>query len=70
MSLLVTGDVTPEEDETIWHVPLFLKTIDANGKVTVDWKLILSEREMFVPIPNVKEVNYKLNADSAGVCEF
>ncbi|KAH8927481.1 hypothetical protein BT69DRAFT_1330390 [Atractiella rhizophila] len=61
---LSSGRPTPEEDETIWQVPLFLKTVDADGKVSVDSKLLLDSREKIIPLKDVKNLTYKLNADT------
>ena len=57
----------PEEDETIWHVPLELKTI-RDGKVEVDHKVVLDKREMTIPLADVAKISYKLNAETCGVC--
>ncbi|SNX84196.1 probable AAP1 - alanine/arginine aminopeptidase [Melanopsichium pennsylvanicum] len=65
---LSTGDPAPEEDETLWYVPLMLKTIGKDGKVTVDRGAFLkSEREVKIPLENVQDTTYKLNAETIGV---
>ncbi|CAD6910574.1 unnamed protein product [Tilletia controversa] len=66
---LATGDVKPEEDETLWYVPLALRTIDgASGKVETDNKAVLdTEREIRIPLKGVEERSWKLNADTVGV---
>ncbi|SAM58350.1 probable AAP1-alanine/arginine aminopeptidase [Ustilago bromivora] len=65
---LSTGDPTPEEDETLWYVPLMLKTVGSDGKVSVDREAFLkSEREVKIPLANAKHVTYKLNAETIGV---
>ncbi|GAA95801.1 uncharacterized protein L969DRAFT_94837 [Mixia osmundae IAM 14324] len=64
---LSTGDPTPEEDETIWYVPLMLKTMGASSKPTVDNKAILDKRELSIKIDNVTNASFKLNAETAGV---
>ncbi|KAE8222062.1 hypothetical protein CF319_g4685 [Tilletia indica] len=66
---LATGDVKPEEDETLWYVPLALRTIDgSSGKVETDNKAVLdTDREITIPLKNVKESSWKLNADTVGV---
>ncbi|PWY97439.1 putative AAP1-alanine/arginine aminopeptidase [Testicularia cyperi] len=65
---LSTGDPSAEEDSTLWYVPLMLKTIDANGKVTVDRDAFLKgEREVKIPLANAKDATYKLNAGTIGV---
>ena len=65
---LSTGDPTPEEDQTLWHVPLMLKTVGADGKVSTDKDAFLkSERETRIPLQNAQQANYKLNAETIGV---
>lgn len=64
---LSTGDPTPEEDTTVWHVPLELKTIVA-GKAEVDHKAVLTTRETTLAIKDVANAIYKLNAETTGVC--
>lgn len=61
---LSTGDVKPEEDETIWYIPLEVKTI-AGGKASVDHKAVLSDRSTEVDIGNADV--FKLNAETVGV---
>jgi len=65
-----TGDCKPEEDKTLWWIPLELKTVDESGKASIDHKLFLTERELTVPIKNVKDVTFKVNAETAGVCQW
>lgn len=67
--MIGTGDPSPEEDETLWYIPLELKTVDKSGKVTLDHKAILKERETTLQISDVSNTVYKLNAETAGVCE-
>jgi aminopeptidase 2 len=57
----------PEEDETIWYIPLELKTVDKDGKVSVNHKAILDSRETIIPLPDAPNTTYKLNAETAGV---
>ncbi|KAK9465021.1 peptidase family M1-domain-containing protein [Lipomyces arxii] len=57
---LTSGDVTPEEDETLYPVSLALKT--KNG---VDEDLMLTSREMTIPLDSSKF--FKLNAESSGI---
>lgn len=64
-----TGDPKPEEDETLWYVPLELKTIDKSGKAVVDHKAVLEGRETVLPLEDAANATYKLNAETAGVCE-
>lgn len=56
----------PEEDQTIWHVPLQLRVIDSTGKSSIDLT-ILTEREINITIPNVLSASFKLNTDTIGV---
>ena len=63
---LNTGDVKPEENKTIWYVPLELKTA-VDGKVSVDHKAILSDRELEIDLNGASA--FKLNAETVGVCE-
>lgn len=53
----------------MWYVPLELKTVDKSGKVTLDHKAVLQERETTLAIPDVANTVYKLNAETAGVCK-
>ncbi|KAL9931881.1 hypothetical protein V8E36_009196 [Tilletia maclaganii] len=65
---LSTGDVKPEEDETLWYVPLALRTVTPNGQAQTDNKAVLdTEREITIPLPKAKETSWKLNADTVGV---
>lgn len=61
---LSTGDVKPEEDETIWWVPLEVKTLNG-GKVSIDHKAVLTERSAEYNVG--KADNFKLNAETVGV---
>ena len=63
---LNTGDVKPEENETLWYVPLELKTA-VDGNVSVDHKAILSERSKTIDLKGASA--FKLNAETVGVCE-
>lgn len=60
---LSTGDVKKEEDETIWWIPLMIKTIE-DGKVLVDQDAVLPERSAAVKIP---ADTFKLNTDTVGL---
>ncbi|KZT61396.1 alanyl aminopeptidase [Calocera cornea HHB12733] len=64
---LATNDVRPEEDETIWHVPLNIQTVDSNGLASVDRRAILTVKEATFNIPNVADTFYKVNAGTTGV---
>ncbi|AGO09863.1 AaceriAAL127Wp [[Ashbya] aceris (nom. inval.)] len=57
---LSTGDVKPEEDETIYPVFLSLRT-----KKGVDNTLVLDKRTMTVDLEDIEF--YKVNADQAGI---
>ena len=64
---LSTGDVKDEEDKTLWYVPLELKTVGPNG-AQVDSSVVLKEeRETTIPIKDVENAAWKLNADTVGV---
>lgn len=59
---LSTGDVKPEEDETLWWIPLKVKT--TGDATSVDSEAVLSRRDTEY---TVKSDSFKLNADSIGV---
>jgi aminopeptidase 2 len=61
---LASGDVKPEEDETLWWIPLEIKTT-SGGKSTVDAKATLSERSATYDVGSTDE--FKINSDSIGV---
>ena len=64
---LSTGDPAPEEDETLWQVPLALKTVQ-DGKATTDMNAMLpGVRETDIPVPDAKNSVWKLNAETIGV---
>jgi aminopeptidase 2 len=62
---LTTGDVLAEEDETLWFVPLALKTVTSDGQVWTDHKAILRDREAIFDIAGTRA--FKLNAETVGV---
>ncbi|KIO32561.1 hypothetical protein M407DRAFT_213745 [Tulasnella calospora MUT 4182] len=62
---LSTGDPTDKENETLWQIPLNVKTADASGKVSTDRSIVLSEREATIPLDTSKP--FKLNAQTTGV---
>ncbi|BGP38710.1 Aminopeptidase 2 mitochondrial [Rhodotorula kratochvilovae] len=65
---LSTGDATPEEDQTIWQVPLQLLVVDSKtGEKKVHSDLVLTERETTIDLPEVEGKTYKLNAETCGV---
>lgn len=59
---LSTGDVKPEEDQTLYPLTLALRT-----KKGIDRSVMLTEREASLSIPEDSEDFYKLNADSSGL---
>ncbi|WFD34663.1 Aminopeptidase 2 mitochondrial [Malassezia cuniculi] len=59
---LATGDVTREEDSTIWHVPLALRSFTSAGQ-RVDKDIMLDAREHTISEQGL----WKLNADAVGV---
>ncbi|KAG8910898.1 Aminopeptidase 2 mitochondrial [Tulasnella sp. 417] len=61
---LATGDPRDEENETLWHIPLNVKTVDASGKVSTNRGVILSGREATIPLDTSKP--FKLNAQTTG----
>jgi aminopeptidase 2 len=64
---LTTGDVLPEEDETLWLVPLALKTVTPTGEVFTNHEAILREREAIFDIGDGHARAFKLNAETVGV---
>ncbi|KZO98207.1 hypothetical protein CALVIDRAFT_526105 [Calocera viscosa TUFC12733] len=64
---LATNDVKPEEDETVWHIPLNIQTVGASGKALVDNGAVLKEKAATFAISNVADSLYKLNAGTTGV---
>ena len=61
---LSTGDVKPEEDETLWWIPLAVKNTSSDGKVSIDSEAVLSGRSTEY---TANSDSFKLNADSIGV---
>ncbi|KTW30150.1 hypothetical protein T552_00628 [Pneumocystis carinii B80] len=64
---LASGDVRPEDDTTIYWVPLMFKTMSLDGKITTDSYLILDKREFQIPISNIKKGFYKINTGHSGI---
>ncbi|OAV91168.1 hypothetical protein PTTG_04695 [Puccinia triticina 1-1 BBBD Race 1] len=64
---LSTGDPKPEEDETLWFVPLEIKVVDGSGTVTVKHDVLDCQREAKIALPSPQSTCYKLNADTCGV---
>ncbi|KAH8102859.1 leucyl aminopeptidase [Cristinia sonorae] len=62
---LDSGSVKPEDNETIWTIPLFVLTVTDKGEVVVDRQILLNEREKFIPV-DTKAV-FKVNAGTVGV---
>ncbi|KAI0086651.1 peptidase family M1-domain-containing protein [Irpex rosettiformis] len=62
---LETGPAPPEENETLWSVPLSLLTTDENGKAKIDRSLLLDQREITIALDTSKP--FKLNAGTTGV---
>ncbi|SCZ87979.1 BZ3500_MvSof-1268-A1-R1_Chr2-1g04106 [Microbotryum saponariae] len=61
-----TRNVKAEEDEVLWHIPLQLLVV-RDGKTTVNHDLLLTKREMTIPLQDVANTTYKLNASTCGV---
>ncbi|GAA5820809.1 hypothetical protein JCM10212_002096 [Sporobolomyces blumeae] len=57
---LASGDLEPYEDETLWTIPLTIKTI---GSQDAPQLVMFSSRELSIPKPNGL---YLLNAETAG----
>ncbi|KAI0340189.1 leucyl aminopeptidase [Trametopsis cervina] len=62
---LETGPAPPEENQTIWSVPLSLSTVDENGKPKIDRSVLLDQRELTIPLDTSKP--FKLNGGTSGV---
>ncbi|KIJ42373.1 hypothetical protein M422DRAFT_75548 [Sphaerobolus stellatus SS14] len=61
---IATGDVTEEENSTIWQIPLTILSTDTDGKTTIDNKAILKTREMTYKLDVNKP--WKINAGNTG----
>jgi aminopeptidase 2 len=61
---LATGDTKPEEDHTLWFVPLAIKTVNLDGSSSVQHQAILQDREATFKI--AKSRAFKLNAETIG----
>ncbi|TIB62326.1 hypothetical protein E3P77_03857 [Wallemia ichthyophaga] len=59
---LSTGKPTAEENETEWHVPLFIRQGDH-----IDKSVALNKRQAEFALSDVSSSNWKLNAETAGV---
>ncbi|CAE6458236.1 unnamed protein product [Rhizoctonia solani] len=62
---LSTGDVTDEENQTIWQVPLALLSTGSDGKTSTDHTAVLSRREEVIKVDTSKP--WKLNAGRVSV---
>ncbi|KAK7047299.1 Aminopeptidase 2 mitochondrial [Paramarasmius palmivorus] len=60
---LKTGIATGSDNETIWHVPLNIRSVSANGEVKTD-KAVLREREADFVVDT--RLPFKLNGSSTG----
>ncbi|EIW77439.1 hypothetical protein CONPUDRAFT_84517 [Coniophora puteana RWD-64-598 SS2] len=61
---LETGHAEPQDNETIWTIPLSLLTVDKDGKPRIDKRLVLDTHEKMIPLDISKL--YKLNAGTNG----
>ncbi|KAF8311309.1 hypothetical protein DL93DRAFT_2229778 [Clavulina sp. PMI_390] len=61
---LSSGDPTPEENETLWYIPLSVLSTDS-GKPSIDRSVVLQDRESTLSIDTSKP--WKLNAGTSGV---
>ncbi|KAM0754815.1 hypothetical protein T439DRAFT_321862 [Meredithblackwellia eburnea MCA 4105] len=61
---LSTGDPSPEEDETLWKIPLSLLRV-VDGRAVVDRDLLLTTREVVVPVDG--STDFKFNFGTSGV---
>lgn len=64
---LSTGDPSPEEDGTLWFVPLEIKVVGGDGTVEVRHDVLDSQRSTVITLPDLPNLTYKLNADTCGV---
>ncbi|GJJ10179.1 hypothetical protein Clacol_004405 [Clathrus columnatus] len=63
---LITGKAEEKDNQTIWHVPLRIQTVNAKGEVTVDEQALLKTRETTYKLD--ASCLYKLNAGGTGFC--
>ncbi|KAG5440739.1 hypothetical protein PCK2_000175, partial [Pneumocystis canis] len=64
---LASGDVKPEDDQTIYWVPLMFKTMTNDGKIITNTCIIIEEREINISLSNVKKGFYKINSEYSGI---
>ncbi|KAF9821576.1 hypothetical protein IEO21_00422 [Rhodonia placenta] len=57
---LETGPAKPEDNETLWTIPLALLTTKANGETVLQSDIVLDEREKTIPLDVTRP--FKLNA--------
>ncbi|KAH8102858.1 peptidase family M1-domain-containing protein [Cristinia sonorae] len=62
---LDSGPVKPEDNETIWTIPLFVLTVSDKGEAIIDRQILLNEREKFIPLDTTKV--FKVNTGTVGV---
>ncbi|KAF8311310.1 leucyl aminopeptidase [Clavulina sp. PMI_390] len=62
---LSSGDPKPEENETLWYIPLSVLSADASGKLAIDRSVVLQDRESTISIDTSKP--WKLNAGTSGI---
>ncbi|GJE97965.1 ERAP1-like C-terminal domain-containing protein [Phanerochaete sordida] len=62
---LDTGPAAPEDDETIWAIPLSILATDSDGKASIDRGVLLHEREQVLQLDTSKP--FKLNAGAVGM---
>ncbi|EEB98622.1 hypothetical protein MPER_01837, partial [Moniliophthora perniciosa FA553] len=62
---LKAGLATGSDNDTIWHVPLNIRSVDANGDVNNN-KAVLRDREADFVFDTT--LPFKLNGSSTGYC--
>lgn len=67
MSVAVPSALAASDLHWHRHVPLGIKSVDAEGKVSVDRTIVLTEREADISLDTSRP--FKLNAGTTGVCE-
>ncbi|CCM04355.1 uncharacterized protein FIBRA_06527 [Fibroporia radiculosa] len=63
---LETGPASPDENETIWTVPLSLLSVSDNGDILLDTQAVLDSREKTISLDISKP--FKLNAGTISFC--
>ncbi|KAJ7025196.1 leucyl aminopeptidase [Mycena alexandri] len=61
---LDSGSPQVNENEIIWNIPLRILTVENDGRVSIDKKAILTERENTLTVDTSK--TFKLNAETTG----